>query len=165
MAKYITTLERGHIRNASVTYFGLALLLMGSIGNELKLTMPSVGFNLHIYPLPFALPSIDLGSWPVLIIDLVFLGFSLFLMASLFIKFLFRRAVRISRYFNIIVIILLPMTFFIGAAKGLILLANVPPPWFAIFTWATIILLCAFEVHSIIEAAHSKAPNYQKANK
>src|ERR1035437_1510226 len=95
--KYITELERGHIEGQAVTYFGLAIVLMGSISTELKLVMPSATSGTYLLPMPVALPYIDLGSWPILIIALVFLFLSIFFMASLFINSLVRLAMSISR--------------------------------------------------------------------
>lgn len=149
--RYITELERGHIRGQAVTYFGLALLLMGSIGKELKLITPSVGLQ-YIWPLPISLPSVDLGSWPVLIIDLMTLALSLFFLASLFINPWLRPAMRISRFLRFWVLVLLPVSFFIGAVKGLAILKDAPFPWFIVFTWSTILLLFGLEVHLFIEA-------------
>jgi len=127
---------------------------MGSIGKELKLIVPSVGLNLRIWPLPFSLPSIDLGSWPTLIIDLLILGLSIFLMSAWFIEPWFRLAMRTARLIRWPFLILLPLTFFIGAAKGLVILQDVPYPWFGVFAWSTILILFALEAHLIIEEIH-----------
>lgn len=156
--KYITELERGHIRGQAVTYFGIALLLMGSIHRELKPVTPSIGLNLHLPPIPFPLPSIDLGYWPVLIIDLVILVLSLFFMASLFITPWLRLAMRVSRLLKFPILVLLPMTFFIGAAKGLVILGDVYYPWFVIFAWTAILLVLALETHLIIDAITGLRP-------
>ncbi len=158
--KYITVLERSHIRNQAVTYFGLSLLLMGSIGKELRLVKPSI-VNQNIWPLPFSVPSLDIGSWPILAIDLGILGLSLFFTVTIFLHRLTRWAMRISRFLNYLMIALLPMTFFIGAVRGLVIIAAAPFPWFVVFTWGTIFLLAALEVHSIIEAVQYKSPSFK----
>jgi hypothetical protein len=162
--KYITILERSYIKNQAITYFGLSLLLMGSIGKDLKLVKPSI-VDINIWPLPFSIPSLDVGSWPMLVIDLSILALSLFFLATLFSHRWARWAMRISRLLNFGMIVLIPLTFFIGAARGLINIAEVPFPWYVVFTWGTIILMLVLEVYSFIELFHYKIPTLKSTPK
>jgi hypothetical protein len=148
-------LERGHVRNQSLTYFGVALLLMTSIGNSLKFIKPTFGFTSGVWPVP--LPYIDIGSWPIVIIDLLLLCFSLFFMSALFISRWMKPALRLSSAFRYNFLALLPFTFLITVLKGLVILQNIPRPWFEVFFWSGMLLFLSLYVINIKELLLNKS--------
>lgn len=145
---YTQDLERSQVRGQAITYFGIALLLMISIGKDLKFINTSVGLYIN--------------TWPLLIIDLIILGLSLFFIASLFINLWLPLALKVIKILKFPTLALLPMTFFVGAVNGLIQLSNLANPLFGAYSWSAILILFALEAHLIIEAFGNGKQSKQK---